>query len=217
MTNSKQLVIYQLKIFILDISPMIWRRVKVRSDSTIADLHYIIQIAMGWTDSHLHRFVIHGKDYGVAQIGGINFTDDSTEVKLADFGWKVKEQFLYEYDFGDFWQHQIRVEAILTSKSKSLVPVCVTGKGACPPEDCGGAEHFMAQKQHYSTWYILERLAEIEEEIEAEGEMSDYIEEIDRLRRWQTVNHFDRERVNSRLQQYVTGDSVARLFELTIG
>jgi hypothetical protein len=94
MTNSKQLVIYQLKIFILDISPMIWRRVKVRSDSTIADLHYIIQIAMGWTDSHLHRFVIHGKHYGVAQIGGINFTDDPTEVKLADFGWEVKEQFL---------------------------------------------------------------------------------------------------------------------------
>ncbi len=206
---------------------MIWRRVKVRSDSTIADLHYIIQIAMGWTDSqasfageaspanvaHLHRFVIHGKDYGVAQIGGINFTDDPTEVKLADFGWKVKEQFLYEYDFGDFWQHQIRAEAILTSKSKSLVPVCVTGKGACPPEDCGGAEHFMAQKQHYSTWYISERLAEIEEE----GEMSEYIEEIDNLRRWQMVNHFDRGRVNSRLQQYATGDSVARLFELTIG
>jgi hypothetical protein len=56
MPNSKQLVIYQLKISILDISSMIWRRVKVRSDSTIADLHYIIQIAMGWTDSHLHRF-----------------------------------------------------------------------------------------------------------------------------------------------------------------
>ncbi len=141
------------------------------------------------------------------------------KVKLADFGWKAKEQFLYEYDFGDFWQHQVRVEAILTSKSKSLVPVCVAGKGACPPEDCGGAEHFMAQKQHYSTCYISERLAEIEEEIEAEGEMSDYIEEIDNLRRWQMVNHFDRERVNSRLQQYATGDSVARsrLFELTIG
>jgi Plasmid pRiA4b ORF-3-like protein len=218
MPNSKKLVIYQLKILILDISPMIWRRVKVRSDSTIADLHYIIQIAMGWTDSHLHRFVIHGKDYGVAQIGGINFTDDPTEIKLADFGWKVKEQFLYEYDFGDFWQHQIRVEAIITSKSKSLVPVCVIGKGACPPEDCGGAERFMAQKQHYSNWYISERLEAIEEKIETEeDEMSDYIEEIDNLRRWQMVNYFDREQVNSRLQQYATGDSVSRLFELTIG
>ena len=54
MSNSEQLVIYQLHIFILGISPMIWRRVQVRSDSTIADLHYIIQIAMGWTDSHEH-------------------------------------------------------------------------------------------------------------------------------------------------------------------
>ncbi|EKE96652.1 MULTISPECIES: plasmid pRiA4b ORF-3 family protein [unclassified Tolypothrix] len=58
MSDSDQLVIYQLHIFILGISPMIWRRVKIRSDSTIADLHYIIQIAMGWTDSHLHRFII---------------------------------------------------------------------------------------------------------------------------------------------------------------
>jgi len=69
MSDSEPLVIYQLHIFILGISPMIWRRVKVRRDSTIADLHCIIQIAMGWTDTHLHRFIIHGKDYGIAQIG----------------------------------------------------------------------------------------------------------------------------------------------------
>ncbi|QMS92304.1 hypothetical protein HUN01_33710 [Nostoc edaphicum CCNP1411] len=58
MSKYEQLVIYQLHIFILGISPMIWRRVKIRSDSTIADLHYIIQIAIGWADSHLHRFII---------------------------------------------------------------------------------------------------------------------------------------------------------------
>jgi hypothetical protein len=56
--------------------------------NTIADLHYIIQIAMGWTDSHLHRFVIHGKDYGIAQIGGIWFADDPNKIKLADLGWR---------------------------------------------------------------------------------------------------------------------------------
>ncbi len=76
MSDSEQVTVYQLKIFILGISPMIWRRIKVRSDNTIADLHYIIQIVMGWTDSHLHRFVIHKKDYGIAQIGGISFSDD---------------------------------------------------------------------------------------------------------------------------------------------
>jgi len=100
MSDSEQLVIYQLHIFILGISPMIWRRIKIRSDSTIADLHYIIQIAMGWTDSHLHRFIIHGKHYGIAQIGGMWFSDDPKEVKLSDFGWRMRERFLYEYDGG---------------------------------------------------------------------------------------------------------------------
>jgi hypothetical protein len=81
MSESEQITVYQLKIFILGISPMIWRRFKVHSNSTITDLHYIVQIVMGWTDpqasfageaspanvAHLHRFVIHGKDYGIAQ------------------------------------------------------------------------------------------------------------------------------------------------------
>ena len=87
---------------------MIWRRIKVRSDNTIADLHYIIQIVMGLTDSHLHRFVIHGKDYGIAQIGGISFSEDPRRVKLADLGWRVKERFLYEYDFGDILLQNIQ-------------------------------------------------------------------------------------------------------------
>ncbi len=84
---------------------MIWRRIKIRSDSTIADLHYVIQIVMGWTDSHLHRFVIHGQDYGIALIGGISFSDDPRLVKLSKFAWREKERFLYEYDFGDSWHH----------------------------------------------------------------------------------------------------------------
>jgi len=84
MPNSEQPVIYQFKIFILNISPMIWRRIKVRSDSTIADLHYIIQIAMGWTDTHLNRFIIHGKQYGISKIGGMHFSDNPEEVRLSD-------------------------------------------------------------------------------------------------------------------------------------
>jgi Plasmid pRiA4b ORF-3-like protein len=148
MSDSEQITIYQLKIFILGISPMIWRRIRVRSDTTIADLHYIIQLVMGWTDSHLHRFIIHGKDYGIAQIGGISFSDDPRKVKLADLGWRVKEHFLYEYDFGDNWQHQIRVEKILTFKSNNLEPICISGKRACPPEDCGGAWQFMAKNRN---------------------------------------------------------------------
>jgi Plasmid pRiA4b ORF-3-like protein len=213
MPDSEQITIYQLKIFILGISPMIWRRIKVRSDNTIADLHYIIQIAMGWTDSYLHRFVIHGKDYGIAQIGGISFSDDPKQVKLADLGWREKERFLYEYDFGDYWQHQIRVEKILTSKSNNLESICISGKRACPPEDCGGAWQFMAKKQEYWVGHIVERVTEI---VEAD-EIADSMEEISQLRQWLLVDHFDLENINSRLKQYATGDLESILFEQRIG
>lgn len=211
MSDSEQLVIYQLHIFILGISPMIWRRIKIRSDSTIADLHYIIQIVMGWTDSHLHRFVIHGKHYGIAQIGGMDFSDDPKEVKLSDFGWRMRERFLYEYDFGDNWQHQIRVEAILTPKSNCFYPVCIDGKRACPPEDSGGSWEFMAQKQEYSVRYIANRFSEIVDE----GDMPGNIEEIYELRQWLMVDHFDRQKVNQLLQQYAAGDK-EMLFEQEI-
>ena len=67
---------------------------------------------MGWTDSHLHRFRIHGKDHGVAHMGGISFADDPSRVRLADFGFRLRERFFYEYDFYDLWRHDIRVEQV---------------------------------------------------------------------------------------------------------
>jgi site-specific recombinase XerC len=190
MKESKPIVIYQLKIFILDIHPMIWRRIRVSSDSTIADLHYILQIAMGWTDSHLHRFIINGEEYGVAQIGGISFTSNPHKVQLADFRLGEKHRFFYQYDFGDDWQHEILVEKILTSKSNNLDPVCISGKRACPPEDCGGAERFMAmvQKQKNRSVRAKKRFEE-----------------------------FDEELVNSRLKLYATGDPDSMLFALILG
>jgi len=73
------------------VSPMIWRRLLVRSDSTIADLHTTLQLVLGWSDEHLHRFVLHGKDYGSSQIGGIGFSDDPHQVQLADCGVRLRE------------------------------------------------------------------------------------------------------------------------------
>jgi hypothetical protein len=89
MSDSSFPVIYQLKVVLLGISPMIWRRLKVSSDSTIEDLHYTLQIAMVWEDTHLHHFIIHGKQYGITQPGGIIFSDRAREVKLATFGFGV--------------------------------------------------------------------------------------------------------------------------------
>jgi len=105
--------VYQFKVVLRGISPMVWRRLLLRSDHSIADLHYTIQIAMGWSDSHLHRFHIHGKDYGVAHEGGLTFSDDPDRVWLAQFGFRLRERFLYEYDFYDNWKHDIRLEKVV--------------------------------------------------------------------------------------------------------
>ncbi len=126
--------VYQLRVRLCAISSLIWRRILVRSDTSIADLHHIIQLAFGWTDSHLHRFVIHGKAYGIAYMGGITFTDDPRQVRLADFHFRPNERFAYEYDFCDLWRHEIRVGQPLLLDPTQPYPVCTGGARAAPPE-----------------------------------------------------------------------------------
>ena len=129
---------YQLKITLRDVSPLVWRRVLIRSDSSIAQLHDTVQIAMGWEDMHLHQFRVHGKAYGVERECGITFSDNPHRVTLADFKLRKGEKFVYEYDMGDFWEHDIRLEQALSLDDRKRYPVCIAGGGDCPPEDCGG-------------------------------------------------------------------------------
>ena len=84
----------------------IWRRLLVRSDSTIAQLHDTLQIVFGWSDEHLHQFLIRGKPYGIGRSGGISFDDNPHQVRLGDFHFRWKETWLYEYDLTDWWQHE---------------------------------------------------------------------------------------------------------------
>ena len=100
MPDAEMLCVYQFKVVLRGISPMIWRRLLLRSDHSIAHLHYTIQIAMGWSDSHLHRFHIHGKDYGVAHEGGLTFSDDPERVLLAQFGFRLRERSTYWHFIG---------------------------------------------------------------------------------------------------------------------
>lgn len=88
---------------------------------------------MGWDDAHLHRFRIRGKDYGISRLGGIGFCDDPHQVRLCDFHFRHHERFLCEYDFGDLWQHVIRVERRLSLDETHTYPVCIGGKRAAPP------------------------------------------------------------------------------------
>ncbi len=144
--------VYQLSISLRHISPLIWRRLLVSSDTTIAKLHNIVQCAMGWEDLHLHRFCIHGKDYGVYQPGGLLFDDDPTRVFLADFRLRPGERFVYQYDFGDFWQHDIRLERVLALTAGERYPRAIAGAGDCPPEDCGGPMSYHALITEQYSW-----------------------------------------------------------------
>jgi hypothetical protein len=93
---SSTATVYQLRVVLRGVSPLIWRRLLVRSDSTVADVHATVRVVLGWSDEHLNRFVIHGRQYGVSHLGGIGFRDNPRKVRLADFGLRVAERFLYE-------------------------------------------------------------------------------------------------------------------------
>jgi hypothetical protein len=125
--------IYLFHVLLLTISPAIWRRFFIRSDSTIADLYYILQIVMGWDDEHLHQFSIHGRHFGVEHIGGIDFTTDPKKIYLRDFNFRPRERFLYEYDFNDYWQLQIRLEQMLPFNPAKTYPFCIAGARKTPP------------------------------------------------------------------------------------
>lgn len=197
--NLTSVEVYQLRIYLREISPMIWRRLLVRSDSTIADLHHTLQIAMGWEDAHLHQFIIRGKRYGISWLGGIFFSDNAHQVQLSDLRLRVNERFLYEYDFYDQWQHEIRLEKQLPFNPAKIYPVCIGGARAAPPEDCGGAWAFLELQQKYNEWYIAQRILEI---IEAEY-IGEYREELKTFQYWLKADKFDRRSVNQRLKQYV--------------
>jgi Plasmid pRiA4b ORF-3-like protein len=120
-------VVYQLRIRLDGISPLIWRRLLVTGETSIANLHTIIQIALGWTDSHLHQFVIHGKSYGITYPGGMSFADNPDQVHLAHFRFRTRDRFFYEYNFHVPWQHEIRVEQIVSPAPDQRYPIWVYG------------------------------------------------------------------------------------------
>ena len=206
MTSQAIPPIYKLHIWIRQISPMIWRRILVRSESSIAQLHDIIQIAFGWSDTHLHRFRIHGRDYGISRPGGPWFFRDADQVRLADFQFRCNERFLYEYDFGDAWQHEVRIEGRLSEEPKRSYPICVGGQRQAPPEDCGGAWAFLRQRDGVP-FRVSEHLDRLVESVEASDReaIRDQLEEIESLREWLNLDRFDRRHVNRRLRQYAAG------------
>ena len=138
------IAIFWLKVQLKGTRPAVWRRISLHGDTTLAELHDVLQLAFSWTDSHLHRFEISGIHYGVPH------PDDEVEVRderRYDLFTLVGEgaTFRYIYDFGDNWVHTIKVETLLgidLDLLKNAPPVCHGGRRAGPPEDIGGPSGF---------------------------------------------------------------------------
>jgi hypothetical protein len=135
---------YQLKIVLSDLEPAIWRRVLVRADMTLGLLHAVIQVTMGWTNSHLHQFLVDDTYYADPSFGlGASSpeyrVEDENRTTLREVVPNRDDVFGYEYDFGDSWRHGIHVEKILPpDPAWKPFAECTGGARACPPENCGG-------------------------------------------------------------------------------
>lgn len=135
---------YKLKVKLLNIKkPPVWRDILVSSEITFETLHEIIQIAMGWDSYHLHQFIVGDRRRGTyigAEVG-MGFEDmlDESSIGINQCLKNVKDKFWYEYDFGDGWEHEVTLLEILEVTDEQPIPFVIKGKGACPPEDCGGA------------------------------------------------------------------------------
>jgi hypothetical protein len=173
---------YQLKITLQDVTPPIWRRVVV-GELTLLELHHVIQIAMGWEDGHLHDFTIKGQRYSLPDYD-LDESFDESSTMLRDV-LRPRLKFVYQYDFGDGWNHVVQVEKA-TPDTAIVTPECIGGARACPPEDSGGP------------WGYLQKL-------EAVSGPDDDDDETEELREWMgdfDPESFDLDTVNKRLAAF---------------
>lgn len=154
---AKKSKVYQLKIALEGARPPIWRRVLVESSRSLSDLHWIIQITMGWDNSHLHHFMHNGEFYSEPSPFDDDFmeNEDSSQYRISQLLKQEKDWIRYEYDFGDGWLHKITLEKVLMMDDSQSLPQCIKGKRACPPEDSGGI---------WGYEYLLEVLADKDHE-----------------------------------------------------
>lgn len=136
--------IYQLKVSLLGIKPPVWRRLLVASSANLNELHKTIQIAMGWTNSHLHVFISDDICYGAVEEGAPATFVDEAKFRLEHLLKKEKDTLHYVYDMGDEWEHNIVLEKIIPYNVHTVLPSCIKASRACPPEDVGGAVGYKA-------------------------------------------------------------------------
>jgi Plasmid pRiA4b ORF-3-like protein len=130
---------WQLRVELLDVTPAVWRRLLVPGEITLPVLHRTLQASLGWTNSHLHQFLIRGVTYAdTPESGPALRHQDEQRIALNEALGRGARCFDYVYDFGDDWHHVIIVEDHFAAQPEPAVIRCIGGENACPPEDVGG-------------------------------------------------------------------------------
>jgi pRiA4b ORF-3-like protein len=133
------MLVYRLRVELLDIKPLIWRRLLVPADIKLPKLHQCLQLTMGWTNSHLHQFKVGETHYGIPDPEWPELEMlDERRILLCDLIGEAQREIGYEYDFGDGWEHRIVLEQVDPPNEFMRYPLCTAGERACPPEDVGG-------------------------------------------------------------------------------
>ena len=205
--NLEAQKIYQLRFWLNRISPLIWRRFLVNAKNTsIADLHHLIQLAMHWEDFHLHQFTIQGKTYGISYDGGMCFRDNPYNITLIDLQLREKERFFYQYNFHIPWEVEIRLEKILPIALKRFYPVCIGGSNIAPSENYNNHIDFMANKD---TKFIDGKYSLIQDLIKMQKKRRTALaiikDKIIEIINWVNKCNFNRKNLNDQLKQYAKG------------
>jgi hypothetical protein len=148
--------VLQLKVWLIGVSPMVWRRVLVPAAFTLRELHGVFQVLMGWEGHHLFQFGLRAGRYGSWELSA-----SSPDVTLAALQLRKGARFSYEYDLNIPWEHEVRVEDRLMRAPALIYPTCVGGSSHCPPEDCGGPERFMTHREDATSWEAMEEFREL--------------------------------------------------------
>jgi hypothetical protein len=137
--------ILQFKVWLIGLSPMIWRRGQVPDSLTLRELHGVIQVAMGWEGLHLFQFALRAKRFGSLELAA-----RSPDVPLSELRLRLGTRFRYEYDLNGPWEHEVRLESRHEADPGRRYPICLDGDGSCPPEDCGGVSGFQARREAWT-------------------------------------------------------------------
>ena len=188
--------VLQVKVWLVGISPMVWRRVLAPTTFTLRELHGVIQVAMGWEGIHLYDFHLRAMHYGSWEVAAA-----SPDVTLAALRLRKGARFVYEYDLNIPWRHEIRIEDRLAPEAGKACPVCTGGAGACPPEDCGGPESFMDRRDESFSFDALEDLDTMVEVLrQVTLEDGPELLMLDQETRWRLEDAVERSKARERAQ-----------------